>query len=148
MPNTSDAWRNVDARGLVLDLADRGITLGVVAGRVRAAPAELLTAADEAALRRLKADVMVIILACDERTIDRLLLLRRGTPVTAQGAGGCYLCGGEMPPDRSSGRCGWCSVAARLYAGGPVPRDVIDLFPTAIRGVAATDLSFDLKVPA
>ncbi len=150
-----DVLANVEARGLLLDLDARGIHLLVRRGNLATTTPERLTEADRAALRRHKADLLVLVLMTDDRCLDRLLALRAGRGLTAvnRALGCCHTCGDALPPSRPTGRCGWCALAARLFASGPIPPDVIELFGEDIRGTqtasqAGSALPFDTAVPA
>lgn len=146
-----DVLANLPARALLLDLDARGVRLLVRRGNLATTTPERLTEADRAVLRQHKRDLLVLVLICDDRTLDRLLALRAGTLGRQRAATGCHQCGGAMPSDRPRGRCGFCALATRLYAGGPVPPDVITLFDVSLRGprmLPVTGLPFDLAVPA
>lgn len=139
-----DAWANHDARALLADLADRGVVVTVAAGRLDVRPASRLTPGDVAQLRRHRLDLLVLVLACDERTLDRLLDLRRaaqrGTPravPATQTPGACYACREPLPAHRARGRCGWCALAGRQYAGAPLTADVLRTFDEALVGAHA-----------
>jgi hypothetical protein len=153
LPN-SDAWANTVARTLVVALTDRGVTLQVRAGRLRVEPMRLVSVGEVGLLRRHRADLIVIVLACDDRTLDRLLALRSGRlgQVAYSTEGRCHVCADTLPSDRVQGRCGWCSLAVRLHVGAPVPADLLTLFGWEIRGIASTRspamLAFDYAVPA
>lgn len=157
MPWPSDAWQNHDARGLLLDLADRGVSVTVRAGRLDVRPASLVRPEEVAALRQHKRDLLVLVLACSDQVLDRLLEMRAGRllnarPSTAPGL--CHCCGSALPSDREHGRCGSCALASRLYAGAPLTPDLLLLFPADVRGpvsIPATPdgaLPFDYQVPA
>ncbi|MGV3516166.1 hypothetical protein [Luteitalea sp.] len=150
-----DVLGNVEAREFLLDLQGRGIGLAVDRGQLAAAQVDALTSADVSALRRHGAALRVLVLMADARCVDRLLELHRlsGRAWPWASEGRCYACGGELPDERPAGRCGWCALAARVYAGAPVPPDVIDLFDESIRGAAsatpsANPLEFDEALPA
>jgi hypothetical protein len=146
-----DVLANVAARTLLLDLDTRGIHLCVQHGNLATRMPGALMEGDRQALRRHKPDLLVLVLICEDRTLDRLLALRSGALGRERAATGCYLCGDALPDGRPLGRCGWCAVACRLHAGGPVPRGVISLFPLSIRGALPVPLSglpFDMTVPA
>ncbi len=153
MPSRSDAWGNVEARGLLIDLADRGIEAAVVAGRLVLTPASALTDADRAAIRRHRADLVILALAADERTLARLAALqsgalRPGDPVPGQ----CSTCGSRHETPTRIGPCGWCrlaeiqcrhwralrtpdSAAVQVQAHAAVLSPcLLALFPAAIRG--------------
>jgi hypothetical protein len=151
-----DVLQNLVARGLLLDLADRGIELFVRRGNLASVQAAALTEADRTALRQHKPDLLMLVLMCTDQTLDRLLDLRAGRLLEARHHedGRCHSCNGELPAGRRHGRCGWCAVAARLYAGGPVPASLLHLFPPDIAGPQHVPLPqggalpFDLAVPA
>lgn len=150
-----DVLTNTEARRLLLALDARGIALQVRRGNLATTRADRLTDEDRAALRRHKSDLLVLVLIADVRTLDRLLAVRAGRPFSggAPNEGACYCCGLPLPASRPAGRCGWCALAARLYAGGPIPADLIDLFPDDIRGavaapIPASALPFDAAAPA
>lgn len=121
---------------MLADLADRGVTVSVRLGRLDVRPASLLTANDVAQLRAHKPDLVVLALACDERTLDRLLDLRRSPRMMpdARVPGRCYVCAEPLPRARLRGCCGWCGLARRLYAGAPLTPNVLGLFDVAIVG--------------
>lgn len=157
MPWPSDAWQNLEARGLLLDLADRGVSVTVRAGRLDVRPASLVTPEEVVLLRQHKRDLLVIVLACTDAVLDRLLDMRAGRlldarPSTAPGI--CHCCGIALPSDREHGRCGWCALSSRLYAGAPLSPDLLLLFPADVRGPLAVPLTpggalpFDTAVPA
>lgn len=156
MPWPSDAWENHEARALLLDLADRGVRVTVRAGRLDVRPASLVTPDEVALLRQHKRDLLVLVLACTDAVLDRLLEMRAGrlVQVTTTTAGLCHVCGEHLPDDRQHGRCGWCALAARMYAGAPLLYSLLDLFPVDIRGPVAVPapaggaLPFDTAVPA
>jgi hypothetical protein len=128
---------NVEARALLLDLDERGVRLFVREGRLGVTHVERLTTGELDALRRHKRDLFVLVLICADATLDRLLALRAGTLGRERRDSGCFLCGEPLPAERPLGRCGWCGLAARVFAGGPVSADVITLFPESIRGTDA-----------
>ncbi|AMY10574.1 hypothetical protein LuPra_03811 [Luteitalea pratensis] len=136
----SDVLANVEARGLLLDLDEKGVRLFVRAGTLMTKAAARLTPDDRAAIRQHKPDLLVLVLICADATLDRLLALRAGTLGRERHERGCYLCGQPLPSDRPLGRCGWCALACRLHAGGPVPADLIALFPESIRGTTCPQL--------
>jgi len=153
----SDVWQNTVARGLVLDLADRGVHLEVRLGRLQVAPMRLVSLGEVALLRGHRDDLIVLVLTCDDRTLNRLIDMRAGRQLgyaRPSTAGHCHVCVDPLPDDRPHGRCGWCAIAARLYAGAPVPSDLVSLFPSDIRGPLAVPfplggaLPFDQAVPA
>jgi hypothetical protein len=157
MPPTSDVLENLVARGLLLDLADRGVSMKVQHGALTVWPMARVAPYEVELLRRHRDDLRILVLVCDDRTLDRLLEMRAGRlgQTITTTAGHCHCCSDLLPDDREHGRCGWCAVAARLYAGGPVPADVLRLFPPEVRGLevpvpalADQALAFDLEVPA
>lgn len=158
MPSRSDAWENLAARALLLDLADRGVTVTVRAGRLDVRPASLVTPEEVTLLRSYKRDLLILVLACTDAVLDRLLDMRAGrlleaSPVTAPGL--CHCCGTALPSDREHGRCGWCALASRLYASAPLDPDLLHLFPADVRGPVSIPvtldgaaLPFDVAIPA
>jgi hypothetical protein len=89
-----------------------------------------------AQLRAHKPDLLVLALVCDERTLDRLLDLRGRSrmPREERTPGGCSICGEPLPRRLVCGRCGWCVLAGRLYAGAPLTREVLATFEVALVG--------------
>ena len=155
MPSpSSDVLANLTARAALLDLADRGVELSLRAGRVHATNAHLVTTDERAALSVHQASLAVLILIADERTLDRLLLLRAGRlPGSARVSApdSCHSCAGTLPGAAVASRCGWCALATRLHAGGPIGIDVLELFDRAIVGELGRrsgGLAFDLAVSA
>lgn len=138
MSPSSEAWQNEGAgAALLTDLADRGIVVSVVAGRLHLVPGDALTVADRALLQQQRAAVLVAVLCRDRRTRDRLEGLRTGRLPLWPGAvdlARCYVCGGALPGHRPLGRCGPCAVASRLFVGAPVPLDVLDLYDDETAG--------------
>lgn len=146
---------NLAARGLLLELEARGVRLLVRRGNLAAKAHERLNDADRAALVRHKRDLLLLVLLCDERTLDRLAALWRGSgcPQTLLAPGTCYSCGELLPEHRTTGRCGFCALAARLYAGAPVPPDALWLFGEELAGALpvpqpAALLPLDSRIPA
>lgn len=137
----TDAWANHDARRLLSVLADRGVSVTVKGGRLDVRPASRLLRGEELEIRRHRLDLLLLVLACDERTLDRLLILRRtavrGTPRSRPpnvDRRRCYSCGDMVPPSRRMNRCGWCALAGRLYAGAPLTHDLLELFDEELVG--------------
>ncbi len=147
---SSDALSNPVAVHIVAALADRGIRLSVRRGMLAATRAQELTDEDRATLRQYKAAVMVLVLLGDARTRERLAARQAGRGLLEPAAAGhCHTCGERLPRRRPLGRCGWCALAARLEAGGPIPEDVLTLFDPAIVGPQpVTPEGLDLAVPA
>lgn len=155
MRPTSDAWENPVARALVADLTDRGVDLQVRAGLLRVDPITLVRPDEVQVIRQHRDAMIVIVLACTDQVLDRLLEMRAGRLAQAMttAAGHCHVCGEHLPDDRQHGRCGWCAVASRLYAGAPLSPDLLSLFPADVRGPAVPTtlggaLPFDVAVPA
>lgn len=156
MSSTSDAWLNLEARRLLSDLADRGIVVTVRAGTLDVRPASHLRPDEPARLRQHKPDLLVLVLACTDAVLDRLLEMRAGRlgrAITTT-PGRCHVCADHLPADREHGRCGPCALAARLYAGAPLTTDVLRLYPADVRGpmpvtpLSGQALPFDEQVPA
>lgn len=148
---------HVEARELLGRLVSRGVRLVVRRGvlATMSDPA-LLSEDDRAQLAFLKWEIAVLVLAGDDRLIDRLVHVER--PRGGDGSdwpASCVTCGDALPRGRVRARCGWCALAARLHAGAPVTPDVLDMFDETIVGpralrTAGPDLAlrFDEAVPA
>ncbi len=149
-----DVMRNTAARALLTDLADRGISLLPRRGMLAATNSDRLTDQDRAAIRLHKPALMVLALTVDDRTLARLLEVRAGRlrPGRVQRPGCCHSCGDALPRRRGLGRCGWCALASRLYAGAPIDEDILGMFDPAIAGRDVPRpthvLAFDLAVSA
>jgi hypothetical protein len=109
---SSDAWANAAAVDLLTDLADRAIEVSIVSGRLHLVPGDALTGEDAAAIRQHRADLTILVLACDDRTLDRLAALQAGTLVPGVPVRGrCHTCGEVHEDGRRIGSCGWCRLA-------------------------------------
>ena len=150
-----DVLENIEARALLLDLDARGVRLLVLRGNLATRTPERLTDADRAALRRHKADLLVLVLVTHDECLDRLLAMHAGR-VGSSGSyvtGCCYLCAELLPADRPHGRCGWCGLASRLFAGCLLTSNLLALFDDDLRGLQAGSMAggglpFDTAVPA
>lgn len=141
MSSTVDAWADLAARGVLLDLEARGIVLAVSRGNLTADQADRVTDADRARLRELKAALLLLVLANSKAVLDRLAGLRRAEvwpfpPLP----GACRSCGDALPPAVPAGACGWCTLAARQHRGAPLSIELLGLFPVHVVGDFARDV--------
>jgi hypothetical protein len=157
-PDTTDldVMAHADARALLDRLQRAGIRLQLSRGNICSLQSDRIAPEDVMSIRQWKPIIMVLLLAFDERTLDRLVSLKAGRlggpDAEATERPSCYACGENLPRRRPMGRCGWCAIAARLHAGCGVPLDVLALFDPAIVGDrparARKPLPFDVGAPA
>jgi hypothetical protein len=145
MSGMTDAWADEVARGLVLDWADRGIEASLSHGRIRLSPASAVLPAEFDLLRTHRAAVLLLLLACDERTLVRLARLRAGeSSPPALLPGVCRDCGDSLPPAVRWGSCGWCATARRQHTRAPLPESLLEVFPVELVGRYARGGSLDV----
>jgi hypothetical protein len=126
------------ARGLVLDWAARGIEASLSYGRIRVSPAAAVLPRELEVLRLHHPAVVVVLLACNPRTLARLARLRaRESSPSTLVAGLCRDCGGSLPTAVRWGACGWCCLARRQHEGAPLSESVLEVFSPELVGAYA-----------